>query len=264
MNQAYNRADVDAFFEYKGYQIPVNLMKLTGGGPDTFDLIANEHIQIIRELVGINPNWNILEIGCGIGRDAIPLGEILSPTASYVGVDIEADQIDWCNQNINKRHPNFRFCFIDIYEKLYNPKGQVPFHSVRLPVDDMSIDLVILQSVFTHMLRADVVHYLKEFARLLRRGGKVYTTFFIIDDNIRNALTDKSYLQFKYSESPGCFLQSLENPTHAVAYTEQILQEMLDEAGLELVQPVTYGFWSGMRSPINGGQDSVVIRRRGE
>ena len=114
------------------------------------------------------------------------------------------------------------------------------------------------------MLRADIVHYLKDFARLLRRGGKVYTTFFIVDDNIRNALTDKSYLQFKYSESPGCFLQSLENPTHAVAYTEEILQEMLDEAGLEFAHQIIYGFWSGMRSPTNGGQDSVVLRRCGE
>ena len=264
MNQVFSKTDDSEFFEYKGYRIPVHLMKLTGGGADTFDKIANEHIQIISDLVGINPHWNILEIGCGIGRDAIPLGEILSPTANYVGVDIEAASIDWCNQNIGKRHPNFRFEFIDIYEKLYNPNGQVPLCSVQLPAEDMSVDLVILQSVFTHMLRTDIVHYLKDFARLLRCGGKVYTTFFIVDDDIRNSLTDKSYLQFKYSQSPGCFLQSLENPTHAVAYTEEILQEMLDEAGLELAHQIIYGSWSGMRTPTNGGQDSVVLRRCGE
>ncbi len=264
MNQAYDKTDVGSFFEYKGYQIPIHLMKLTGGGSDTFDLIASAHIQIIRELVGIDPNWNFLEIGCGIGRDAIPLGEILKPNAKYVGIDIEAASIDWCNQNISKRHPNFKFHFIDIYEKWFNPNGKVQLSSVKLPVDNMSTDLVFLQSVFTHMLRTDIVHYLKDFERLLRRGGKVYATFFIVDDNIRSALNDKSYLQFKHTESPGCFIQSKDSPTQAVAYTEDVLQEMLDAAGLELAQPITYGCWSGMRSPTNGGQDSVVIRRRGE
>ncbi|MDC0986219.1 methyltransferase domain-containing protein [Alphaproteobacteria bacterium] len=264
MNQAYNKTDVGTFFDYKGYQIPNHLMKLTGGGSDTFDSISNAHIQIMRELVGIDPNWNFLEIGCGIGRDAIPLGEIINPNANYVGVDIEAASIDWCNQNISKRHPNFRFHFIDIYEKWFNPNGQVQLASVELPVNNMSTDLVFLQSVFTHMLRTDIVHYLKEFERLLRRGGKVYATFFIIDDNIRSALNDQSYLQFKHVESPGCFIQSKDSPTQAVAYTEKVLQEMLDEAGFELALPITYGSWSGMRSPINGGQDSVVIHRRGE
>ena len=95
-------------YRFKGYDIPIDLMELTGGGPSTFDAISQAHTDNLRRWIGLEPTHTVLEIGCGIGRDAIPLTEILSE-GRYVGIDIIKRSIDWCTDNIAKRHPNFGF-----------------------------------------------------------------------------------------------------------------------------------------------------------
>ena len=75
-------------------------MKLTGGGPESFERIALDHIQNLLETVGLYNDYNFLELGSGISRDAIPLMDFISSRGSYKGVDIFKDTIDWCNSNI--------------------------------------------------------------------------------------------------------------------------------------------------------------------
>jgi cyclopropane fatty-acyl-phospholipid synthase-like methyltransferase len=72
----------DQVFEYKGYQIPTRLMQLTGGGPENFDAVSRVHMDLIERHVGLFPDMKVVEIGCGIGRDAIPLTERLSDRGS--------------------------------------------------------------------------------------------------------------------------------------------------------------------------------------
>ena len=40
------------------------------------------------------------------------------------------------------------------------------------PYEDGEFDVVVLTSVFTHMLPDDVAHYLDEIARVLKPGGR--------------------------------------------------------------------------------------------
>lgn len=54
-----------------GYDIPTRLLNLTGGGPETFEVIATGHIHDLKRHIDIGPGQSVLEIGCGIGRDAI-------------------------------------------------------------------------------------------------------------------------------------------------------------------------------------------------
>jgi SAM-dependent methyltransferase len=54
----------------------------------------------------------------------------------------------------------------------------------KIPADNATVDLVILFSVFTHMLRDDLRFYLSEFRRILRPAGRVYATVFLLDDEI--------------------------------------------------------------------------------
>jgi ubiquinone/menaquinone biosynthesis C-methylase UbiE len=79
---------------------------------------------------------------------------------------------------------------------------------VRLPISDKSVDRIILWSVFTHMFRADISHYLKEFSRVLRPGGFVFATCFIVDDDViasaqKTNLTPYG-LRFAHLYEPGC------------------------------------------------------------
>jgi SAM-dependent methyltransferase len=161
---------VEETFAFRGYEIPVRLCLLTGG-PDTFDTLARQHLHNVNVACGLRPGQRVLEIGCGIGRDAIPFTDVLGRDGRYIGIDVIADSIQWCTDNISRRHPNSTFVHQDIQDDLHNPSGTVALREVRLPVADRWADLVVLQSVFTHMLQNGVAHYLREIARCARSSG---------------------------------------------------------------------------------------------
>ncbi len=250
-------------YHYQNFDIPIKLILLTGGGTDTFDAISKMHIRNIEKFVGLKPDFSVLEIGCGIGRDAIPLTKILSPNGNYLGVDIIRPSIDWCQKNITTRFSNFRFVHFDVKDQLHNPAGTISMQDVHIPLDPGTVDLVILQSVFTHLLQADIQVYMKEFRRILKPSGRVYATMFIINDKILASaratnLTAWS-LTFKHEVGDGCRINDPLNPTGAVAYTSEGLDQMLKAAGLRLARPLLKGAWSGYYSDPDDGQDVAII-----
>jgi SAM-dependent methyltransferase len=250
-------------FEYKGYRIPVPLVDLTGGGTDTWDVIARGHMGQYASYAPIANDAFVLEVGCGVGRDAIQLTDHLSAAGSYVGIDIIRPSIEWCQANITPRHPNFTFHYLDIQSQIHNAGGSLDVRDVKLPVRSASADRIILQSVFTHMFFDDIVHYLKEFRRILKPGGKVVTSFFVIDDETRKLINvserDPAFsLKFAFPHGKGCFINDERYPEGAVAYTFPRLHQMLAKSGMTLDQPIHHGFWSG-RQGVTDGQDMAVL-----
>ena len=77
------------------FRIPVALIHRTGAGPETFDEISQGHMEQLRRYTPVEPGHRVLEIGCGIGRDAIPLSRLFSPPGGYVGIDIDRATIRW-------------------------------------------------------------------------------------------------------------------------------------------------------------------------
>lgn len=252
-------------FHFRGYDIPLNLMMLTGGGPETFAEISDGHIASLKEHVGLEPAMSILEIGCGIGRDAIPLTEILSAQAGgrYIGIDIIRPSIDWCVRNIHSRHQNFVFHHMDIADQLHNPCGTVSASRNRLPVVDQIIDRVILQSVFTHMLPAELEHYLSELKRVMRPEALAFITVFIYDDAVLASTRHKDRLiygfQFAHEVVAGCRVNSLEFPTGSVAYTEAFLSAAISRNGLRHARQHLKGAWSGHHTDAEYGQDVLIL-----
>ena len=167
-------------FNFRGYEIPIDLMMLTGGGPETFEVISDGHMSNLKRHIGIEAGQSVLEIGCGIGRDAIPLIDLLGLSGSYTGVDIIKPSIDWCKEHITAKNKNFTFYHFDVRDQLHNSSGTTLTSDITLPIEDDSIDRIILQSVFTHMFPPDIKHYLKEFERVLKKGGLIYATVFFI------------------------------------------------------------------------------------
>lgn len=250
-------------FHYRGYSIPINLVNLTGGGPETFDTISGQHMAKLREFIGLRDDLKIIEIGCGIGRDAIPLTEILSRRGSYIGIDIIKDSIDWCNANIAKRYPNFSFVHFDVKDQLHNPGGQSSTSKITLPAEDKSIDLIIIQSVFTHMFREDIIHYMKEFARVLKSSGRAYATCFLVDDGVlaraRQTNLTPYNLRFEHALGDGCFINDPKHPAGAVAYTREAFASMIDQTGLRLARPFLHGGWSGYYPDPEDSQDVAIL-----
>lgn len=171
-------------FRFYEFDIPVPLLNMTGGGTDTFDIISQGHIDNLRKFIGIEPDESFLEIGCGIGRDAIPLTKILSAKGKYLGIDIIKPSIDFCVGNIAARYKNFRFEHFNVKDQMHNPEGTANMTDYRVPLEDRSVDKVIAWSVFTHMWERDIRYYLQEFQRVLRPGGSVYATCYVLTPEI--------------------------------------------------------------------------------
>jgi ubiquinone/menaquinone biosynthesis C-methylase UbiE len=241
-------------------------MLLTGAGPDTFETISDTHIRDIKSLFPLEHGMRVLELGCGIGRDAIPLAEIIGPTGSYVGVDIIKPSIDWCTANITTRYPWMQFSHHDVADSHFNPTGILSYESVRLPAADHSIDLVIAQSVFTHMLEDAVTYYLCEFARILEPTGGIFATCFEVSDEVLARVQTEPAtswrLSFEHQIGEGCYVNELQDLTYAVAYTRPAFERMVAASGLEFTQPILPGMWSGVHPEPFSGQDVMALRRR--
>jgi SAM-dependent methyltransferase len=254
--------DLTNTFEFRGYRIPHELALLTGGGGDTFSIISDAHMRCLRRDADIQANHHILEIGCGIGRDAIPLSEFLSPVGSYIGIDIVKPSIDWCTENITSKHSSFRFVHFDIKEPLHNPHGTITSQAVSFPLPSASIDRIILWSVFTHMVPEDMAHYFREFRRLLRPDGLIYATCFILDDDTlakaRTSAPTAWSLTFSHEYRRGVYLQDAACPTYAVGYNPVSLAEMIATSDLKLARFIR-GNWCGLHAG-EAGQDVMILR----
>jgi SAM-dependent methyltransferase len=252
---------------FMGFDIPVDLMRLTGGGPESFDAISAAHIANLQREVGLQPQHCVLELGCGIGRDAIPMTRILTG-GRYLGIDIIKNSIDWCTANITRRYPNFQFAHFDVKDQLHNAGGTTATREIRIPLPDASVDRVIAQSVFTHLYAHDIVHYLREIRRVLKPSGLTYLTFFVYDDEVLKAarLTnpDLPNLRFEHQLEPDCRIGDPDHPLGSIAYTKERLEEMVRQAGLDFAKPLLPGAWSGYYKNAADGQDVAVLRVRAE
>jgi SAM-dependent methyltransferase len=253
------------FHEFMGYQIPVDLMLLTGGGPENFDIISAGHTANLQRWIGLASDHTVLEIGCGIGRDAIPLTKILSK-GRYVGIDIIGRSIDWCNNNIAARNKNFSFYHYNVEDQLHNSSGTTRTTDIRIPLEDGSVDSIFLFSVFTHLYRSDIVHYLKEFRRVLKPEGMIFATTFIYDDatlqSARSTNLTPWSLYFEHELEPGCRINDLAHPLGAIAYTRDAWWEMIEQGGLQMKKPTLMGGWSGLYPDAQDGQDVLLLGKK--
>lgn len=249
---------------FRGYEIPVDLMLLTGGGPETFEAISDGHMANLKRHLEVDSGETIVEIGCGIGRDAIPLADIIGPTGKYLGVDIIKPSIDWCNQNITARNKNFHFLHYDVRDQLHNMTGTTLTSEIRLPIEDGTVDKIILQSVFTHMFPPDIKHYLKEFKRILKQDGLCYVTVFLYNNEILDSARKTNLtpfnLRFEYELIEGVRLNDPAYPTGAVAYTESFINTLLLETGMQMARDPLKGSWSGYYSDADDGQDVLILK----
>jgi SAM-dependent methyltransferase len=214
-------------------------------GPGDFEEIGREFLGHFVSLGSLQPAETILEIGCGPGRMALPLTRYLNHEGRYVGVDIVSRAVAWCRRNISPQYPNFTFEHADVLNQRYNPEGRVQAHDYTFPFDDAGFDFIFLTSVFTHMYPADIQHYLREIVRMLRPTGRLFSTFFILNEEQR-ILGEKGKNDIVFRFARGIYrIRNEAIPESAVAVKERALREMFDVAGLVIQEPIHFGGWSG-------------------
>jgi len=167
---------------------------------------------------GLKPEHRVLDVGCGVGRVALPLTRFIT-SGTYDGFDIVKRWIRWCRRHITPAHPNFRFTHANIHNSHYNRRG-VTASQFRFPYEDAAFDFVFATSVFTHLDPAAARNYLREALRVLRPGGTLLATFFLLDDDVENPALD-----FKVDRGDHRLL-SESDPDWGIAFDRSILDEL--------------------------------------
>jgi ubiquinone/menaquinone biosynthesis C-methylase UbiE len=209
---------------------------------------------------GLKPEHRVLDVGCGIGRMAVPLTGYLSAKAEYHGFDIVKSGIKWCQQAITPRYPNFHFTHCDIHNKQYNPHGKYQASSYKFPFDTASFDFVFLTSVFTHMFPPDMENYLSEISRVLKKDGTCFITFFLMNEESKNQIRNGSTTQPFTHEMDGYFIVTTENPEAAIAFPEPYVRKLFSKFGLSISEPIHFGSWCG-RQQFLSYQDIVIAKK---
>jgi len=236
---------------------PRKLVRAVGGGD--FKVIGDEFLPYFTDLAELKPHERVLDIGCGCGRMAVPLTRHLEPLGSYEGFDIQPAGIRWCQSHVTPRYPNFRFVVADVYNKKYNPRGRCQPGEYRFPYEDDSFDFIFLTSVFTHMLRADMEHYVNEIVRVMKPDGRCLITCFLLNDESRALiLDDKSTLTFDHIVAETA-VHRTSVPEAAVAFDEEQMLGILRERGLEIDPPIRLGSWCGRKTFLSY-QDMILAR----
>jgi ubiquinone/menaquinone biosynthesis C-methylase UbiE/glycosyltransferase involved in cell wall biosynthesis len=231
-------------------------------GDGDFKEIGEKYKGYFLELGHLKPDDRVLDVGCGIGRMAVPLARFLSPQGEYWGFDIVKKGIKWCRSHIVPKCPNFHFLHCDVYNKVYNPNGIIHAKNYKFPFETNSFDFVFLTSVFTHMLPPDMEHYLSEISRVMKPEGRCLITFFLMTEEARYLIDCGSSTQnFKY-EIDGCWTINENAPEAAIAYDQEFILQLFAKYDLKINKPIHYGSWCG-RTSFLIGQDIIVATKRG-
>src|SRR5262245_13463009 len=177
-------------------------------------------------------------------RMAAPLTAYLEPAkGSYEGFDITAAGVWWC-ENAYRDYPNFRFQRAAIRSELYGVAEGVPAEEYRFPYEDGEFDIVILTSVFTHLLPRVVEHYLDEIHRVLKSRGTCFATYYLMDARAQEASQDTpAALKFqRLSRDETAWTTDLDHPEAVVAYDIDYVMKSYADRSLALVE-VCRGRW---------------------
>jgi SAM-dependent methyltransferase len=199
----------------------------------------------LAELPGA-PTFNysrVLDFGCGCGRLARQMMQQNEPPRQYVGLDLNAAAIAWCNQYLAPYNPCFSFRHLDVENVQFNPNGSK--QPLAFGVAEGRSTLVIAISVFTHILERDVTFYLRECADALEEGGLLFATWFVFDK------TDFPVLQ----EFQNALYINLNDPTNAIWYDVGFIQRLYRATDMRIC---------GIKPPPIRGFQYGLVARKGE
>jgi SAM-dependent methyltransferase len=228
-------------------------------GTPSFRDIGTTFLGYFIEFGDLEPEHEVLDIGCGGGRMAAPLLYYLDD-GSYHGFDVHKDSIDWCLEAIAPLHPRFDFEFVDLDNPIYNRSERSATDFV-FPYQDDAFDFAIATSVFTHMFSDEVANYLRQTFRVLRPGGAFFCTAFLLNPSSMAEMTRNAgagAVKFT-AEHQGSLINDPDRPAGAVAHFTENFLALATMTGF-IPERLIAGQWSGSGAGVTK-QDIVVLRK---
>lgn len=224
------------------------------GGGNFFD-IGLHFFRIVLDECDLQRTSKILDVGCGVGRIALPLQYFLKSNGSYDGFDIMPEGIEYCSKNVTPEFPNFNFYKADIFNSFYNSSGSQKAEEYSFPYPTSNFDIVLSTSLLTHLPPAAAARYVSETARVLKPGGISLHTFFLLDEFSSEQISaGRSAIDFRY-DMGGYLTSNILAVEDAIALPESFVRNAYAEAGLNI--KIRYGSWCGRPSPLSA-QDIVL------
>jgi len=228
-------------------ELPPMRLRFVGAGD--FRAVGDEMVKLLTTVGGLRADDRVLDIGCGVGRVALPLTRFL--TSTYDGFDVVRSAIRWCQHHITARHPSFRFMHANLYNSFYRRRG-VHASQYRFPYDEAAFDFAFATSVFTHLDVESTRNYLNEAHRVLRAGGRLLATFFILGAG------HVPGFDFAHRRD-GYALLDPKNPEAAIAFDADFLRQLAPESKWRVVR-FERGAWTG-RVDAPTFQDTAVLEK---
>ncbi|MEO8274624.1 MAG: class I SAM-dependent methyltransferase [Thermoanaerobaculia bacterium] len=201
------------------------------------------------------PNSRVVDLGCGCGRVAAHLAQVVNAKGRYWGFDTWTAGIDWATRHITSAFPNATFHTVGETKRGKDP-GYVGDQAYRLPLDAGACDVVLCASLFTHLTFDAALSYLREIRRVLARGGRAYVSCFVFDAEAEGLLAERKMTR----DERGAYFQ--QSGFFDSYFPMSTFNDLFAQAELA---PVIFrkGHWRGekysVRRPI-GYQDLFVLR----
>lgn len=234
-----------------------------------------EHFWLIRHVCGFRGDQHLLDVGCGFGKTAIALLRLIRPPGSYIGFDIQPKMVEFANTLFKQLGVSDRFraeCYP--MENTFYRGGPRPVRAetFEFPYETNQFDCAVLHSVFTHMLSQAVANYVRNLARVVKPGGRILVSVFLLDNSPEAGTGGEPWAD---SERRGALQEMLspihrgrlrvlkpENPEYMVAYRLEYLTTIFEKFGCRLVGEPLWGSWSG-RSDSYCYQDYLLFQKKG-
>jgi SAM-dependent methyltransferase len=167
--------------------------------------------------------------------------------------------VNWCKSKISTQFPNFYFTYADLFNDLYTSEGKNAA-DYRFPYSSNYFDLACSISVFTHILPKETDNYFKETHKILKDGGLLIATFFLLDDETKKMMQAHNGFKFPHEFEHHALMDKSVTAAN-VAYQRGYLFKMSQSYGFEVVKTID-GYWCGRNKTEDSCfQDMVIFKK---
>jgi SAM-dependent methyltransferase len=164
----------------------------------------------------------VFDFGCGCGREERRLLLQKDKPEKIVGLDINPEMIEWCQNNL--AGPGVTFFHHDVWNVSYAPKNN---RNRVLPIRQVGSDFTLIEanSVFTHLHEDQSRFYLDQMRSMLAPTGIIRATWFLFNKKAFPMMGDNLNTIF-INEA---------DPSNAVYYDWKAFVTMVHKLGYRIV-----------------------------